>query len=133
MRCYAALALAALLAAPAAAAAADDCGLEPGYTYNSLWNETALRLCPSQAAAAGHADLRVCIIGGGSSGTHLGWLLRRRGYSHTVVFERNDRLGGEIWTRQPLGGGSGDDDDTVRVPTPTIVVSRLRKIVDMNL
>ena len=99
-----------LLAALVVPSVADDCSLEPGYAYNSLWNETSLRVCPGVSRPE-----KVCIVGGGSSGTHLGWLLKRRGFS-PVVFERNNRLGGEIWTRYrtpSTDDASNDDDDDV--------------------
>ncbi len=54
---------------------------------------------------------RVCIVGGGSSGTHLAWLLKRRGWDPTI-FERNDRLGGEIWTRHRMPSDGGGDNVT---------------------
>ena len=49
----------------AAVAAADECGVEAGYVYDSTWNETALRVCPSQAAAAGRAVIHAhCFFAG---------------------------------------------------------------------
>ena len=42
------------------------CSLEDGYTYNSLFNETALRVCSSSDGS--RRPERVCIVGGGSSG-----------------------------------------------------------------
>lgn len=82
----------------------DECALEAGVQYDSLWNETALRVCERQRHE------RVCIVGGGSSGVHMGWLLKRRGFGNTVLFEQNDRLGGDIWTRFDL---SSNPHDTV--------------------
>ena len=41
----------------------------------------------------------MCIIGGGSSGVHMGWLLKRRGFENTILYEQKKRLGGFIWTR----------------------------------
>ena len=39
-------------------------------------------------------------MGGGASGVHAAWLLRRRGFNRTTLFEQNaGRLGGKIWTR----------------------------------
>jgi len=89
----------------------DECILEPGFSYDSLWNETALRLCPGVARPE-----RVCIVGGGSSGVHLGWLLKRRGFD-PVLFERKNRLGGDIWTRHRVPNSDPnamDDDDITR-------------------
>lgn len=85
-----------------------NCELEPGYSYDSLWNETALRVCN------GTRSERICIIGGGSSGVHLGWLLKRRGFN-PVLFEKNDRLGGNIWTRTRVPSATDDDDVTREV------------------
>mmetsp|Transcript_66261 Transcript_66261/g.133494 ORF Transcript_66261/g.133494 Transcript_66261/m.133494 type:complete len:202 (+) Transcript_66261:226-831(+) len=87
-----------------------SCFLEPGFSYESLWNETALRICPGVERSE-----KVCIVGGGSSGVHLGWALKRRGFE-PVVFERNGRLGGEVWTRHrvPNPEGVDDDDDVTR-------------------
>ena len=34
----------------------------------------------------------------GASGIHLAWLLRRRGFNNTVIFEQRDRIGGYVWT-----------------------------------
>ena len=85
--------------------AAEDCFLEPGYSYDSLWNETSLRVCPGVIRSE-----RVCIVGGGSSGVHLGWLLKRRGFS-PILFEKNSRLGGDIWTRHITPNFTNSDDD----------------------
>lgn len=86
-----------------------SCYVEPGYNYDSLWNTTALRLCKSLDGKP--RPEKVCIVGGGSSGTHLGWLLKRRGWN-PVLFERNGRLGGEIWTRYRLPSDDGGDNVT---------------------
>ena len=84
------------------------CGIESHATaYESTWNVTALRKCV-YPKGQGRKE-KVCIIGAGSSGVHLGWLLKRRGFEQTVVFERNDRLGGDIWTFEK---GSGGDNIT---------------------
>jgi uncharacterized protein (TIGR03792 family) len=50
---------------------------------------------------------RVCIVGAGVAGVHFGWLMRRRGFTHTTVFESGQRLGGKVFTLfgQPHGGG----------------------------
>jgi hypothetical protein len=50
-----------------------ECYLEPGYHYDSLWNTTALRVCP------GTRPERICILGGGSSGVHIGQCLNFSG------------------------------------------------------
>jgi len=72
-----------------------DCGIESGSKpYSSLYNLTSLKKCTGPTSRAE----KVCIVGGGSSGIHLGWLLKRRGFNKTVVFERNDRIGGDVWT-----------------------------------
>eukprot|EP00505_MAST-04D_sp_SCG-Rhode-Island_P004492 Stramenopile-MAST_4_protein_4492 len=85
---------------------ADDdrggCMLEPGVQYPSYWNLTALRICPNVTRPE-----KVCIVGGGSSGVHMGWLLKRRGYENTVLFEARDRLGGFVWTRPGDRPGQG--------------------------
>jgi hypothetical protein len=52
---------------------ATNCHIEKGHSYDSLLNDTSLLKCN---------DLRgenICIIGGGLSGIHMGWLLKRRG------------------------------------------------------
>ena len=41
---------------------------------------------------------KICIIGAGSSGIHLGYLLKRRGFHNTVIFEQRNRTGGDVWT-----------------------------------
>jgi uncharacterized protein (TIGR03792 family) len=71
------------------------CGLDsPKYFYPGLWNRTSLRKCTGATRPE-----KMCIIGGGSSGVHMGWLLKRRGFENTVLYEQNDRLGGFVWTR----------------------------------
>ena len=79
----------------AAAPLPDGCKVESGHDYPSFWNRTALLVCEGV-----HRPERVCIVGGGSSGVHMGWLLRRRGFDNTVLFEKNGRLGGDAWTRE---------------------------------
>jgi uncharacterized protein (TIGR03792 family) len=37
----------------------------------------------------------------------MGWLLKRRGYENTVLFEARDRLGGFVWTRPGDRPGQG--------------------------
>ena len=64
----------------------------PAYNYPGMWNKTTLRTCMRPE--------KICIVGGGSSGVHMGWLLKRRGFQNTVLFEQNNRLGGFVWTRQ---------------------------------
>lgn len=110
------------------ASASSSCFTEPGYSYDALWNLTALRVCPDVVRKE-----RVCIIGGGSrfsrshyftlkivnslrtnSGVHFGWLLKRRGFE-PVLFEKNGRLGGDIWTRHRVSNGVDDDDITREV------------------
>jgi len=78
-----------------------DCYVESGYDYPSLWNTTALRICKGPPRKE-----KICIVGAGLSGLHLGWLLKRRGYENTVVFEENNRTGGKAFTL--LGGVGGD-------------------------
>ncbi|MEN0061041.1 MAG: FAD-dependent oxidoreductase [Myxococcota bacterium] len=48
-------------------------------------------------------ERRVCIIGGGASGIHMAWLLRRRGFRNVTVFERNDYVGGKVLTLEAGG------------------------------
>ena len=72
------------------------CGMDaPAYNYPGMWNKTTLRTCTGAVRPE-----KICIVGGGSSGVHMGWLLKRRGFQNTVLFEQNDRLGGFVWTRQ---------------------------------
>ena len=72
-----------------------DCILDDKkYYYDGLWNSTTLRICPDVTRPE-----KMCIVGGGSSGVHFAWLLKRRGFHNTVLFEKNDRLGGMIWTK----------------------------------
>ena len=59
-----------------------------------MWNHTTLRTC-----TGGIRPEKMCIIGGGSSGVHMGWLLKRRGFENTILYEQKKRLGGFIWTR----------------------------------
>ena len=40
----------------------------------------------------------ICIIGGGISGIHMGWLLKRRGYQNILIFEKSINIGGMIQT-----------------------------------
>ena len=73
--------------------------------YPSLWNTTALRVCEGPARPE-----RVCIVGGGPAGVHLGWLLKRRRFTNVTIFERNSRLGGDVWTRErPPTAADGDN------------------------
>ena len=52
-------------------------------------------------------------MGGGASGVHAAWLLRRRGFNRTTLFEQNaDRLGGKIWTRAAPAAPPARDDVT---------------------
>jgi hypothetical protein len=86
------------------------CGLEPGAApYDATWNTTSLRACDVKHGRA--RQEKVCVVGAGSSGVHLAWLLKRRGFNRTVVFERNDRLGGDIFT---LDKGSPGGDNITR-------------------
>ena len=95
------LALAILAGAPAAH---QRCHLEPIH-YSSLWNTTALRVCEGPPRPE-----RVCIVGGGPAGVHLGWLLRRRRFTNVTIFESNARLGGDVWTRErPATAADGDN------------------------
>jgi hypothetical protein len=75
------------------------CQIEPGHHYPSRLNQTTLRVCNDTKAE------RVCIVGAGSSAVHMGWLLRRRGYVNTVLFEKMDRIGGKIFTHEPVVHG----------------------------
>ena len=70
------------------------CGHEGVVPYPSPLNATATRICEGT-----QRPQRVCVVGGGMSGVHLAWLLRRRGFLHTRVFERDGRLGGKIQSR----------------------------------
>ena len=80
-----------------------QCHLEPGAQhYPSLWNETALRVCTGAPRRE-----RVCILGGGPSGMHVAWLLKRRLFTNITVYEKNSRLGGDVWTRPPTPGTGG--------------------------
>ena len=85
----------------------NDCHLESGHDYPSLWNKTSLLVC-----APGRPE-RVCVVGGGASGVHAAWLLRRRGFNRTTLFEANPaRLGGKIWTRAAPATPPSRDDVT---------------------
>jgi hypothetical protein len=64
--------------------------------YSSTYNKTALLQCIN-----GTRPEKMCIVGAGSSGIHMGWLLKRRGFVNTVVYERRNRTGGDIWTWSP--------------------------------
>lgn len=93
---------AALLLALAALARADvahSCRLEPGRSYPSLWNETALRECSGAPRAE-----RVCMVGAGAASVHLAWLLKRRLFVNITLFEASGRIGGDTWTRKAPGG-----------------------------
>lgn len=68
------------------------CGPEPGFVYPSRLNRTAQLVCSVPRPE------RVCVVGGGASGLHMAWLLRRRGFLNTTVFERDEVLGGKIRT-----------------------------------
>ena len=76
-----------------------SCSLEPNHNYPSRLNKTTLLVCNDTKQE------RVCIVGAGSSAVHMGWLLRRRGFVNTVLFEREDRVGGKIWTHEPTVEG----------------------------
>ena len=76
------------------------CAQEPGRSYPSPHNSTALLRCELPRPE------RVCVVGGGLSGLHMAWLLRRRGFANTTVFEKEHMLGGKIRThkvRRPCG------------------------------
>ena len=75
--------------------ASTTCSLEPNFHYSSLWNETSLRVCSGPPRRE-----RICIVGGGVAGVHLGWLLHRRLFTNLTIFEANSRLGGDVWTRE---------------------------------
>jgi hypothetical protein len=51
----------------------NKCFLEKGHVDESQWNETALLKCHDMRTE------NICIVGGGLSGIHMGWLLKRRG------------------------------------------------------
>ena len=53
------------------------------YFYPGMWNHTTLRTC-----TGGIRPEKMCIIGGGSSGVHMGWLLKRRGFENTILYEQ---------------------------------------------
>ena len=62
--------------------------------YSSLYNTTSLQNCTGPIPR----KEKFCIVGAGSSGIHLGWLLKRRGFNNTVIFESRNRTGGDVWT-----------------------------------
>ena len=62
-------------------------------SYPSTYNATALLTCTNATRPE-----KICIVGAGASGIHLAWLLRRRGFNNTVIFEQRDRIGGYVWT-----------------------------------
>jgi hypothetical protein len=84
------------------------CFLEKGHVDESQWNETALLKCHEMRTE------NICIVGGGLSGVHMGWLLKRRGssfsssplhsfssgFQNTVVFEKDLEPGGMIYTSE---------------------------------
>ena len=55
----------------------NNCYLEEGYQYDDhiggMNNQTSLRMCNDVR------EENICIVGGGLSGVHMGWLLKRRG------------------------------------------------------
>jgi hypothetical protein len=52
---------------------AKNCHIEKGYSYDSFLNDTSLLKCNELR------NEKICIIGGGLSAVHMGWLLKRRG------------------------------------------------------
>jgi len=78
-----------------------ECSVEHGRAYSSPLNMTALRTCTGPPRPE-----KVCIVGGGSSGVHMGWLMRRRGFSNIVLFEKSARLGGNVWSVANAGDGN---------------------------
>ena len=80
------------------------CSIETNVpSYFSEFNQTALLRCEGNKTAPGDASSatrveKICIIGAGSSGIHLGYLLKRRGFHNTVIFEQRNRTGGDVWT-----------------------------------
>ena len=61
------LTISAVLIGTAYSHTARQCFTEPGYHYNSILNQTALRKCTGPPLTQ-----KVCIVGGGSSGIHMG-------------------------------------------------------------
>jgi predicted NAD/FAD-binding protein len=55
--------------------------------------------------AGGHddGDRRICIVGAGASGLAVAQALRRRGYRHITLLERDTRIGGKCWTIEHEG------------------------------
>ena len=51
-----------------------------------MWNHTTLRTC-----TGGIRPEKMCIIGGGSSGVHMGWLLKRRGFEKSSKSKKSRR------------------------------------------
>ena len=45
-----------------------------------------------------HLNTRIAIIGAGASGLTAALELKRRGYKHVVIFERDDRVGGKTFS-----------------------------------
>ena len=77
------------------------CSIETNVpSYFSEFNQTALLRCEGNknGTASSTRVEKICIIGAGSSGIHLGYLLKRRGFHNTVIFEQRNRTGGDVWT-----------------------------------
>ena len=71
-----------------------QCSIETNVpSYPSTFNQTSLLSCHNATRPE-----KICIVGAGSSGIHLGWLLKRRGFNNTILFDRNNRTGGDVWT-----------------------------------
>ncbi|MGD0124758.1 MAG: FAD-dependent oxidoreductase [Terriglobia bacterium] len=56
----------------------------------SVGNPAVLRATPRNA--------RIAVVGGGASGLSAAYLLKKAGYSHVTVFEKESRLGGKCRT-----------------------------------
>ena len=52
----------------------------------------------NHAYSANKKDLRIAIIGAGASGLTAAHTLKKQGYTHVTVFEKEDRIGGKVHT-----------------------------------
>jgi protoporphyrinogen oxidase len=57
---------------------------------SSLGSPSVLRTIPRNA--------KIAVVGGDASGLSAAYLLKRAGYSHVTVFEKESRLGGKCRT-----------------------------------
>lgn len=44
-------------------------------------------------------DVSIAVVGGGISGLYAAYLLQKKGYSNVTVFEKSDRIGGQVYTK----------------------------------